>query len=158
MVSYSLRKLLSFHPELLVDESTVATYGDRTAYWHKGHGIRIHTAGKGYKYLHNFLFPDHECVDHKDRNTANNLLSNLRGCTKQQNNINKEVINPDSGYRGVSWNKDRGFWYARLQVKGQGKTSSGYSCPDAAAAVYNSWAKKYFGEFAQLNDVGNPKK
>jgi hypothetical protein len=152
-IGNSLKTLVLLNPDIFVDEDVLEKYGSETAWFHKGHGIRLHFSGTGYKYLHSVLYPHAEVVDHKDRNVKNNFRSNLRPCTKGQNNINREVINPDSGYRGVSWNKAKKAWYARLQYQGKSYISTGYYCKHQAAKHYNFFAKKYHGEFAQLNDV-----
>lgn len=152
-IGINLNTLMLVTPELKIDPEVLEKYGKETAWWHKGHGIRLHFAKVGYVYLHNLLFPAHECVDHKDRDTTNNLLSNLRGCTKGQNNINKQHPGGSSSYRGIYWSQQKRGWYAAVQFEGKKFTSRLYQDEDSAAKHYNFLAKKHHGEFAQLNEI-----
>lgn len=98
--------------------------------------------------LHRFLVSGAEEVDHRDGEGLNNCRSNLRGCSRSQNNANRRLQkNNTSGFRGVS--RSGWKWRARL-----GRSVLGYF-PDIsdAARAYNTAAKDAFGEFAQLNLV-----
>lgn len=60
-------------------------------------------------------------LDHIDGNRANNRLSNLRECTRSENNQNHRKLRSDntSGVRGVSWDGLRGLWGARITLDGK---------------------------------------
>lgn len=149
----TLNMLVLLNSNVKVEQEDLLIYGRFNAYLDKGHGIRLYIPSRGYKYLHTLLIPDHEAVDHIDHDQLNNLRSNIRGCTKGQNNMNKIVVNPDSGYKGVSWNKAKRKWYARIQVGGKGYISTGYGDKHAAAEHYNVLAVRYHKEFAVLNVI-----
>jgi hypothetical protein len=59
-------------------------------------------------------------IDHFDNNILNNKISNLRMITTGKN-VRKanNSKNNTSGYTGVYWRKDVGFWLARLRINGK---------------------------------------
>lgn len=81
---------------------------------------------------------------------------NTRWATRSQQsrNIPKISIKTSSIYKGVSWEKRRNHWvvwiYRELSTP---KYIGSFKTELEAAKAYNEAAKKYFGEFAQLNDV-----
>lgn len=54
-------------------------------------------------------------VDHIDFNTKNNKLPNLRLISTRENNSNKKYAGV-SKYTGVTWDKSRGKWAARIRI------------------------------------------
>ncbi|HCI29573.1 MAG TPA: hypothetical protein DE117_05295 [Fervidobacterium sp.] len=87
-------------------------------------------------------------VDHIDRNTLNNTKSNLRMCTRSQNAMNSKVGRDNSsGYKGVSWKKDKQKWKAYLNINGK-QVHLGYydNIEDAVLSRING-ARLIFGEF-----------
>ena len=92
------------------------------------------------------------CVDHKDRNSLNNHLSNLRWCTRKENNQNRSKNkNTSSVYKGVFFNKNNNKWCARIQHNGQKIHLGFYVDESEAAHAYDRKAKELFGVFAKLN-------
>lgn len=91
-------------------------------------------------------------VDHKDHDGLNNQKSNLRLCNNSENKKNvRSKTNSTSKYLGVSWYKKSSRWRAGITVGGKNITL-GYSKDEKeAASIYNIHAKKYHGEFANLN-------
>lgn len=90
-------------------------------------------------------------VDHIDRNPLNNQRSNLRLCTKSQNNANKGIESKNtSGYKGVSWCSTAKMWRVRCGKKTIGR----FHDIKKAAKVYNETATAMFGEFAYQNKIG----
>lgn len=93
-------------------------------------------------------------IDHIDGDKANNCLENLRAATNQQNTAYGSKLiraNNTSGYRGVTWNKQRKKWRAEIGVNGKQKHLGLFEDKLEAAAAYDEAAKKYFGEFAFSN-------
>lgn len=98
-------------------------------------------------------------VDHKDCNTLNNQLSNLRLADKHQNGCNRgNQCNNTSGYKGVSWFKPRKKWRVRIRLRGRQILVGFFADITDAAKAYNEAASVYHGEFAKLNIIKEPKK
>lgn len=118
--------------------------------------INIHVGGGKYsrKYLHRYLLPGFEQVDHINGNRLDNRLENLRGCSNEENNRNKGPNKKNSsGYKGVYLDKKYNNWRAQITVNYKCKDLGGYDTPEEAALVYNEAALKYHGEFAYQNEV-----
>jgi hypothetical protein len=91
-------------------------------------------------------------VDHHDHNGLHNWKGNLRICSAKQNRQNTAIpCNNTSGYKGVSWNKGRNVWEARLCVGGVRLFLGAFDNVRDGAAAYNAAAIKHYGEFAYLN-------
>ena len=61
-----------------------------------------------------------KALDHIDGNRANNAITNLREVTVAENLKNKRMQkNNTSGHMGVSWDKSRSMWRAKIQVNGK---------------------------------------
>ena len=85
-------------------------------------------------------WPSH--IDHKDGNTKNNRLSNLRKCTMSQN-----IANANYGkLRGVEFHGNRAR--VRFQVNGVRVELGSYKTVEEAIEVAKAGYEKYFGEFA----------
>ena len=106
-------------------------------------------------YLHRFLMNVHLCnssvnCDHKDRDTLNNQKSNLRVCTKAENQRNKtKKKNAQSKFIGVV--KARKNWAARITHEGKAVYIGTYQSEEEAAIAYNKKKIELHGEFANLN-------
>ena len=92
-------------------------------------------------------------VDHISRDTMDNRRSNLRIVDSRINQINSQTRGGTSQYRGVCWDKHNKKWQSKLRNKGKWHYFGYYSNEIDAAKAYNDGAKKYFGEYASLNDV-----
>lgn len=96
-------------------------------------------------------------VDHIDGNPLNNVRSNLRICSTQQNSWNQKkrskVGGYSSQYRGVYWDKRNRKWRSAITVSNKFICLGRTHLEVVAAKIYNYWAKHYFGEFARLNEV-----
>lgn len=94
-------------------------------------------------------------VDHIDGNGLNNCKSNLRICSYIQNGHNRKAKkNSLTGFKGVYKRKDReNNWIARIIVNGKDIYIGSTDTPEKAAAMYNTAAIKYFGDFALLNNI-----
>jgi hypothetical protein len=87
-------------------------------------------------------------VDHIDGNTRNNRKSNLRLCTRSQNAMNcGKPSNNVSGYKGVSWKKDRRKWKAYYSINWRQYHVGYYDTAEEAAKAREQAAREAFGAF-----------
>lgn len=96
-----------------------------------------------------------EEVDHINGNGLDNRRENLRLASHAQNLKNLKVpVNSTTGYKGVSYRKDKRKFEAYIKFDKQPRKRLGYfrTAVDGAKA-YNEAAKKYHGEFARLNEI-----
>lgn len=93
-------------------------------------------------------------VDHINSNRLDNRQSNLRLCSRNQNNMNTGIRKHNtSGYKGVSLHKATGKWAAGI-VHNYKKIHLGlFSDKKEAARAYNVAASKLHPEFARLNEL-----
>ena len=95
---------------------------------------------------------DLPCVDHKDRNSLNNHISNLRWCSKRQNNQNRsKQKNTTSVYKGVCFEKRSNKWLAQIKHNGRSIHIGLFTDESEAAHAYDRKASELFREFAHLN-------
>ena len=91
-------------------------------------------------------------IDHKDGNGLNNQKNNLRFCTQTQNQRNRKCKKQKSSlYKGVSYRSDNDQWRAYICVDTKTINLGQFKKQEDAAMAYDLAAKKYFGEFANLN-------
>ena len=95
---------------------------------------------------------DLPCIDHKNRNCLNNHLSNLRWCTRKENNQNmSKRKNTSSNYKGVSFHKASNKWSAQIKHNDQRIHLGLYDDEAEAGRAYDRKAIELFREFAVLN-------
>lgn len=109
--------------------------------------------------LHRLILnaPEKMVVDHINGNGLDNRKANLRLCTQQQNTFNsKSTVNNKHGYKGIRFDKrqPRKGWIAQITFNRKNIYLGSHYTKEEAALTYNEAAKKYFGEFANLNIVG----
>jgi len=122
-----------------------------------------------YFYMHREMLkvPKGLLTDYIDHNGLNNQKSNLRMCSSSENNRNRRA-HGSSKYLGVCVKKETRI---RKTVKGEERVCNSISIiakivfngkevyigafktEEDAAKAYNNAAKKYHGEFANLNIV-----
>ena len=91
-------------------------------------------------------------VDHKDINSVNNHISNLRWCNQRENNQNRSKNkNGTSMYKGVCFHKTANKWHARIKHNGQQIHLGYYTDESEAGRAYDRKASELFGVFAKLN-------
>tara|TARA_R110000868_G_C10556024_1_gene736390 strand:+ start:125 stop:628 length:504 start_codon:yes stop_codon:yes gene_type:complete len=98
------------------------------------------------------MFNDYcpEFIDHKDRNTLNNLIENLRPVTRSQNMFNSKLRkDSQSNYKNIQFSKLTNKYVVRIVVDGVRKNFGSYSDIDYAKFVANAMRHKYHGEYAR---------
>lgn len=126
-------------------------YAVRNEYYRTQNGKRISKMVRMHRVITNA--PDGMEVDHRDRIATNNQRSNLRLCTRDQNNINRVFARNTSGFNGVRWHKRDEKWIAQISFNKKRIHLGSFESPIEAAKSYNLAALEYHGEFAKLNEV-----
>lgn len=91
-------------------------------------------------------------VDHRDCDTLNNRKSNLRIVSSSDSQKNRRAqSNSINGHKGVHYYKAYHKYSAQLGLNYKCIFGGYYDTIIEAAYVYNQLAKKYYGEYAQLN-------
>lgn len=117
-----------------------------------------HIGNRKYKFflMHRVIIGANpgECVDHINGNARDNQRCNLRIATRQQNSTNVGLrINNKSGYKGVRYDKRRGYWYAEIKKDYRSRYLGSFDNKHDAARAYNAAAIELHGEFANLNEI-----
>lgn len=93
--------------------------------------------------LHRLFFYWHygylpSLVDHKDRNSENNNIENLRELSYSGNNRNRDKrSNATSKYIGVCWNKSKKKWETFISINNKQYFLGGFKDEDDAGQAYN---------------------
>jgi hypothetical protein len=92
-------------------------------------------------------------VDHKNRNTLDNTIENLRIASKAQNNINtKKRKNCRSIYKGVTI-RPSGRYGCYISFDKKMICLGTFDLEEDAALAYNIKAEELYGEYANLNKI-----
>lgn len=88
--------------------------------------------------------PELYVIDHVDRDVLNNTRNNLRFASYVENgrNSRKSSLNT-SGYKGVSFDKNKKRFRAYIKIGNQNKSIGRYKTAREAAEAYNAVAVKY---------------
>lgn len=114
----------------------------------KGSKIRMHRAIN--------KTPTGLLTDHINGNRLDNRKENLRNCTTRENTWNSKSHNNTSGYKGVTWDKRGNKWKGHIRINNLSLHLGYFTDVTEAAKVYDSYAIKYFGEYAKLNFPNRP--
>src|SRR3990167_473031 len=101
-------------------------------------------------YLHRFITdaPKGVEVDHKNGDGLDNRKENLRVCTRTENSRNRaQQKNNTSGYKGVSWNKERRKWDAKIKVGKKHVFIGRFKTKEEAARAYDQVAMINFKDY-----------
>lgn len=100
--------------------------------------------------MHHGFEPEGD-VDHRDTNTDNNCIENLRDCTHQENGRNsKASLRRSPGLKGTTYRKRDNRYYAQISIdKGKRKHLGSFATEAEAHAAYCEAAKQHFGAFAR---------
>jgi hypothetical protein len=107
-------------------------------------------------YMHRLLISAKkgETVDHINGCTLDNRMSNLRICTRGQNQQNGTTLlrrHNTTGFRGVFIDKRDGGIVARILLNNKGIYLGRFKTKEEAAREYDKAARLIHGEFATLN-------
>jgi hypothetical protein len=106
--------------------------------------------------LHHLILPPSAGleVDHVNGDRLDCRRANLRLATHEENMRNTDRRSSNvSGYKGVSWHRQKRRWRARITVGGKERTIGYYQSVTDAALAYNAAAVRLHGDFARLNEV-----
>ena len=116
--------------------------------------VRIQVDGKCFR-AHQIVFAmvhgrwAEKHVDHIDRNRSNNAPMNLREVSHNDNQKNRNVRKDNtSGFPGVTFDKRRKEWRAKLQLEGKSLWLGAYQAFRDAAEAYVLASLDYFGEMS----------
>jgi hypothetical protein len=99
----------------------VVKFNNRSNYRY-AHTVATISGKRKYIFLHRFVTnaPTGKVVDHKNHNTLDNRLNNLRVCTGSENMQNRKghASNNKSGFRNVHWLTQHKRWKVSMNVNG----------------------------------------
>jgi len=174
-----LRKMLRYEPDTgklfwLARSPDMFPEGERSNAWRcanwnsKWAGKEAFTAITSRGYLHGRIFGQayfaHRVIwalangawpiawiDHRDRNTANNVLSNLREATASENLCNQGAPRTNtSGVKGITWDKCRAKWCAQIVLQKKRYFLGRFGTIEDATAAYVAANAQLHGEFGRL--------
>ncbi len=100
-----------------------------------------------------------EYIDHVNRIKTDNRISNLRLATMAQNAENREARSDNkSGFKGVSWCKNKKMWSAQIQRNGKNIHREFFTSKEDAAASYLKASAVIHGKFSLANSGTMPQK
>jgi hypothetical protein len=90
-----------------------------------------------------------ELLDHRNRDSSNDRINNLRLVTPCQNAQNRRrQSNNKAGLKGVSWDRGKGRWRATITVNRRWIQLGLFDTPELAHHAYIEAIRLHFGEFA----------
>jgi hypothetical protein len=91
-------------------------------------------------------------TDHINGDGLDNRKQNLRICTTAENGRNRgKSKNNTSGFKGVSWHKNRKIWYVHIRHNKKLMHIGSFKDKEEAARAYDRKAIELHGKFAKLN-------
>ena len=94
-------------------------------------------------------------VDHINGNTRDNRKSNLRLCSKSQNNMNRNEISKYRSERvGVCWCKKKNKWRAYITVEAKSIHLGYFDKKEDAIQARIDGEVKYFGDYSSYSSRG----
>ena len=95
-----------------------------------------------------------QTIDHINHDRVDNRITNLREATRQEQMRNRSASGL-SELLGVSWHKQNRKWQAQITINGTQKYLGTFPSESEAGRAYNEAAAEHFGEFANLNELGD---
>ena len=90
-------------------------------------------------------------IDHINGNGLDNRKSNLRIVTHQQNLMNQKKTRGISQFKGVTWDKSRKKWMARIKLNRKTINLGRFETEKEASDTYDKASIQYFGKYAKPN-------
>lgn len=143
----------------IIDDEDITKWEPYTWYVDNNGYVRAEYGGRKNKksvYLHRVITDAKkgQVVDHINGDKLDNRKCNLRMCTQKQNSRNSRIVKvKTSKYKGVHYDKSRKKWAAKIKVDYKDKFLGRFDNEIDAAKEYNNAAKKYFGQYAVLNQI-----
>jgi len=82
-------------------------------------------------------------IDHINHVVDDNSIANLRDVSRKQNDENTRVHKDNvSGFKGVTFDKRKNTWFARIMHNRVAHHLGSYSAPELAAEAYKTAAKQ----------------
>ena len=94
------------------------------------------------------VFDPNIMIDHIYHKKYDNRKSQLRIVTNSQNQMNRDIPSQNiSGFRGISWHKNKKAWIAQIGLDGKLKYLGLYKNINDAISARIEAEKYYFGEY-----------
>lgn len=88
-----------------------------------------------------------QLIDHKDQDTANNNIENLRDANPSKNGFNSKARNK-SGFKGCYFSERSKRWTANIKIFGKTMHLGTFLTGESAYKAYCNASEKAHGEFA----------
>jgi hypothetical protein len=108
---------------------------------------KVYYAHRLVWFYHYGVFPTY-MLDHKDGDSLNNRLDNLREATVFNNSHNVKISKKNkTGYKGVFLCKKTGKYRAQININGKTKWLGYFVTAISASEAYETVAKEVHGEY-----------
>jgi HNH endonuclease len=131
-----------------------ASQNRKNGNWYAKVGLKSDTkCGRTSIGMHRVVLgSDFKVIDHEDGNGLNNQKSNLRGCTHQQNQMNKRMSKGSkTGFKGVFVHGKR--YVAKCTFNKRCVHLGSFVKAEDASRAYDEFVLSRFGEFARPNAI-----
>lgn len=140
--------------DLLISEKDLFLIKDNKIYFDSSVGYyKIYVGKNKFAYLHRYILnaKKGEIVDHINRNKKDNRRENLRICSKQLNNYNREVKNILG--RGIYYDKYGKRYRACISCKNKNLKLGSFKSLIDAKKAYNLKAIEFYGKDAYQHKI-----
>lgn len=90
-----------------------------------------------------------DMLDHINGDRSDNRIINLRNASNSDNQHNRKPTLGASKLKGVSWDKSRKLWTAKIHFGGRTKNLGRFESEERAHQAYCEAANVHFGEFSR---------
>lgn len=144
--------------EIPLSDGSIAIVDDEDAHlsrfrWHHvgQYALRHEETPSGRRsiYMHReILQPGTSLVDHVNGDGLDNRRTNLRACSRAENNRHRRSAEGSSSrFVGVVWNRRLRKWTAQIR----GRHLGVFKVEEEAARAYDAAARRAYGDFASVN-------